>query len=56
MVRGTCSGKPALTKRDGQRVHFADGSVETVDAIIYATGYKVSFPFFSSRRGRAPGQ
>ena len=45
---GDVRGKPALTKRDGQRVQFADGSVETVDVIIYATGYKVSFPFFSS--------
>ena len=45
---GDVRAKPALTKRDGQRVHFADGSTETVDAIIYATGYKVSFPFLSS--------
>jgi hypothetical protein len=28
------------------RVRFADDSVEPVDAIIYATGYNVSFPFF----------
>ena len=45
---GDVRAKPALTKRDGPRVHFADGSTETVDVIIYATGYKVSFPFFSS--------
>ena len=44
---GDVRAKPALTKREGQRVHFADGSVETVDVIIYATGYQVSFPFFS---------
>ena len=30
----------------GDSVRFADGCVEQVDAIIYATGYKVSFPFF----------
>src|SRR6202043_1002145 len=30
----------------GDRVRFADGSVEAVDAIVYATGYNVSFPFF----------
>ena len=29
-------------------MHFADGSAITVDAIIYATGYQVSFPFLSS--------
>jgi hypothetical protein len=37
--------KPALVKCEGQRVHFSDGSHEEVDAIIYATGYKVSLPF-----------
>jgi len=45
---GDVRAKPALTKREGQRVHFADGSIETVDAIIYATGYHVRFPFFDS--------
>ena len=45
---GDVRAKPALLKREGQRVHFADGSVETVDVIIYATGYNVRFPFFSS--------
>jgi dimethylaniline monooxygenase (N-oxide forming) len=43
---GDVRAKPALVRRDGTRVHFADGSVEEVDAIVYATGYKVSFPFF----------
>jgi len=45
---GDVRAKPALVERDGQRVRFADGSVETVDVIIYATGYKVTFPFFAS--------
>jgi cation diffusion facilitator CzcD-associated flavoprotein CzcO len=43
---GDVRAKPALVRRDGQRVHFSDGSSEEVDAIVYATGYKVSFPFF----------
>lgn len=38
--------KPNIERLAGHQVHFADGSVETVDEIIYATGYKVSFPFF----------
>lgn len=29
----------------GERVLFADGSEEPVDAIIYATGFQLSFPF-----------
>jgi dimethylaniline monooxygenase (N-oxide forming) len=37
--------KPNVAKLDGSRVSFADGSSEDFDAIIYATGYKTSFPF-----------
>jgi hypothetical protein len=37
--------KPNVARLDGARVHFADGSAEDFDAIIYATGYKASFPF-----------
>jgi cation diffusion facilitator CzcD-associated flavoprotein CzcO len=29
----------------GDRVRFADGTEEAVDLIVYATGYKISFPF-----------
>jgi hypothetical protein len=36
-------------------VRFADGSVEQVDAIIYATGYRISFPFFDPGFISAPG-
>ncbi|MCM6775661.1 NAD(P)-binding domain-containing protein [Nocardia sp. CDC159] len=39
--------KPAITRLDGDRVHFADGSAETVDVVLCATGYRISFPFFS---------
>jgi cation diffusion facilitator CzcD-associated flavoprotein CzcO len=46
---GDVLAKPALVKRAGKRVHFSDGSSEEVDAIIYATGYKVSFPFFDPK-------
>lgn len=31
---------------DGQTVHFMDGMQEDFDTIIFATGYKTSFPFF----------
>ncbi len=37
--------KGALERLDGDSVAFADGSRETIDAIIWATGYRVSFPF-----------
>lgn len=37
--------KPTIKSLEGDQVHFVDDSVEKVDAIIYATGYNVAFPF-----------
>jgi len=38
----------------GDRVRFADGSVEPVDVIVYATGYDISFPFLDPELVSAP--
>lgn len=38
--------KPAIERLEGKSVRFADGSVEAVDAIVFATGYDMKFPFF----------
>jgi hypothetical protein len=43
---GAIVPKPAITELLGDRVRFADGSVEPADAIVYCTGYRVTFPFF----------
>jgi cation diffusion facilitator CzcD-associated flavoprotein CzcO len=37
--------KPNVRQLTSDRVEFEDGSVENVDAIIYATGYRARFPF-----------
>ena len=42
---GDIKMKPNIEKFEGDNVRFADGSVEHVDAVIYATGYNVTFPF-----------
>src|SRR4029077_1734882 len=34
---------------------FTDGSVEPADAIIFATGYRITFPFFDPDFISAPG-
>src|SRR3954469_3152328 len=43
---GDAKAKPDVAELLGDRVRFADGSVEEVDVIVYATGYKITFPFF----------
>ena len=50
----TRSAKGDVAELLGDRVRFADGTVEPVDAIVYATGYKVSFPFFDPELLAAP--
>ncbi|WP_460717637.1 flavin-containing monooxygenase [Nocardia heshunensis] len=46
---GDITFKPAITKLDGDKVHFADGSIEAVDVVVCATGYHISFPFFGDK-------
>jgi len=45
---GDITVKPNIERLDGGKAHFADGTAEDIDTIIYCTGYKISFPFFSS--------
>ena len=51
---GDAVAKGDVSELLGDRVRFADGSVERVDAIIYATGYNVRFPFFDADFLSAP--
>jgi hypothetical protein len=37
--------RPDVERLDGDGVRFVDGSRERIDLIVYATGYKLSFPF-----------
>jgi cation diffusion facilitator CzcD-associated flavoprotein CzcO len=39
--------KPGIDRLDGDGVVFTDGSRERIDAIVWATGYNVTFPFFT---------
>jgi cation diffusion facilitator CzcD-associated flavoprotein CzcO len=52
---GDAVAKPNVAELLGDRVRFEDGSVEEVDAIVYATGYRITFPFFDEGFVSAPG-
>lgn len=43
---GRLTPKPAIERLDGDRVVFVDGTSAPADLIVWATGYRVSFPFF----------
>jgi cation diffusion facilitator CzcD-associated flavoprotein CzcO len=51
---GDAVAKPNVQELQGRKVLFEDGSVEEVDAIVYATGYKITFPFFDDDFLSAP--
>ena len=42
---GKIHPQPGIASVDGRTVRFADGREEEFDAIIAATGYRISFPF-----------
>jgi cation diffusion facilitator CzcD-associated flavoprotein CzcO len=56
---GRIAIKPDIASFAGRQVLFADGSRETVDAIVWCTGYRNRFPFlgadlFAPEENRAP--
>jgi hypothetical protein len=51
---GDAVAKPNVKELQGGKVEFEDGSVEEIDAIIWATGYRITFPFFDEDFLSAP--
>uniref|UniRef100_A0A3P9IF79 Flavin-containing monooxygenase n=1 Tax=Oryzias latipes TaxID=8090 RepID=A0A3P9IF79_ORYLA len=50
ILSGTIQVKPNVGRIQGSSVEFDDGSVvEDVDLVVFATGYKFSFPFLTSQ-------
>ena len=47
LAHGDITAKPDVARLEGRRVHFTDGSVEEVDLIVWATGYRASIPFLA---------
>jgi hypothetical protein len=56
---GDISPKPNIAELRGDRVAFVDSSEEHIDLIVYATGYRISFPFIDKThlnwQGNGPG-
>jgi dimethylaniline monooxygenase (N-oxide forming) len=46
--------KPDIERFDGKQVFFKDGTSIEADAVIWCTGYKITFPFFDSLTVEAP--
>jgi hypothetical protein len=51
---GTVIPKSNIESLGEDTVRFEDGSVEQADAIVYCTGYKITFPFFDEQLISAP--
>ena len=47
--------RPAITGVDGRMVTFADGTAETVDTVICATGYDLHLPYLPDEVWRTTG-
>jgi cation diffusion facilitator CzcD-associated flavoprotein CzcO len=54
VAQGEVTSKPGIAALEGDAVRFVDGSTERIDVIVWATGYKVTFPFFDPELISAP--
>ena len=55
LTHGDIVPKPNIARLTRDTVVFTDGTSERADVVVYATGYKVSFPFFDPGVVSAPG-
>ena len=46
---GAITPKPDITRLEGNRVYFVDGTDEHIDLLIWATGYQTTFPFIKEK-------
>ncbi len=49
VAEGRIATRPWLSHVDGRTVHFADGTTEDYDAMVFATGYALDLPFLGPR-------
>ncbi len=46
---GRVRGRPGISRFDGKQVIFSDDSSVEADVVMWATGYRLAFPFFSQQ-------
>ncbi|MEU0488907.1 NAD(P)-binding domain-containing protein [Nocardiopsis sp. NPDC006139] len=49
LTHGEIAVRPGIARFEGDRAVFADGSGDTVDTVVWATGYRVTLPFLGER-------
>ncbi|WP_433796958.1 flavin-containing monooxygenase [Actinoplanes sp. CA-252034] len=55
LTHGEVVARPGIERLDGSKVVFTDATIDAVDVIVWATGYRVDIPFLSARwRGPDP--
>jgi dimethylaniline monooxygenase (N-oxide forming) len=54
LAHGDIKIKPNISHFQGDKVYFVDGSYVEADAVIFCTGYRVTFPFFDPSMVSAP--
>lgn len=52
---GRVTPRPGIEALEGERVRFVDGNSARADLIVWATGYRVTFPFLDAELLAAPG-
>jgi len=55
ITHGEIEPRPGIARLDGDCIEFTDGRRDLVDAIVWCTGYRISFPFFDPDLVSAPG-
>ncbi len=49
LAHGKLTAKPDIAALDGSTVRFVDGSEQAFDVVLYATGFRLSFPFLDTK-------
>jgi cation diffusion facilitator CzcD-associated flavoprotein CzcO len=52
LAQRTFALRPGVERFDGEHVVFADASDEAFDTIVFATGYRINFPYLPESLGR----